>query len=131
MRHFRHNLYSLLNPQTDDKLITMPREQFQKRMLDVVTGRTKLNKDEHKVWFSSMKSLSEVLSDNNVRLLKMIEETQPKTLKDLAELSGRQVSNLSRTLKTMERYGIVELKKISRSVEPVVKASQFSIQYGT
>jgi len=40
-------------------------------------------------------------------------------------------SNLSRTLKMMERYGIVELKKVSRSIEPVVKASQFSIQYDT
>ena len=113
------------------KIGIMPREQFQERMLDVAAGRTKVNKDEPKVWFSSMKSLSEVLSDNNIRLLKMIEETQPKTLKDLAELSGRQVSNLSRTLKTMERYGIVELKRVSRSVEPIVKASQFSIQYGT
>jgi len=113
------------------KIGIMPREQFQKRMLDVTAGRTKLNKDDPKVWFNSMKSLSEVLSDNNVHLLKMIEETQPKTLKDLAELSGRQVSNLSRTLKMMERYGIVELKKVSRSIEPVVKASQFSIQYGT
>ena len=113
------------------KIGIMPREQFQKRMLDVAAGRTKIKKDDPKVWFSSMKSLSEVLSDNKVRLLKMIEETKPKTLKDLAELSGRQVSNLSRTLKTMERYGIVELKKVSRSIEPVVKASQFSIQYGT
>ena len=113
------------------KIGIMPREQFQKRMLDVASGRTKINKDDPKVWFSSMKSLSEVLSDNNVRLLKTIEEAKPKTLKDLAELSGRQVSNLSRTLKTMERHGIVELKKVSRSIEPVVKASQFSIQYGT
>lgn len=113
------------------KIGIMPREQFQKRMLDAAAGRIKISKDDPKVWFSSMKSLSEVLSDNNVRLLKLIEDTQPKTLKDLAELSGRQVSNLSRTLKTMERYGIVELKKVSRSVEPVVKASQFSIQYGT
>jgi len=113
------------------KIGIMPREQFQKRVLDVAAGHTKINKDDPKVWFSSIKSLSEVLSDNNVRLLKIIEEAKPKTLKDLAELSGRQVSNLSRTLKTMERYGIVELKKVSRSIEPVVKASQFSIQYGT
>jgi predicted transcriptional regulator len=107
----------------------MPREQFQKRLLDIASGRYKPGKDEPKVWFSSMKSLSEVLSDNNVRLLKMIEESQPQTLKDLAELSGRQVSNLSRTLKTMERYGIVELRRESRAVQPVVKASQFTIQY--
>lgn len=73
------------------KIGIMPREQFQQRILDAAAGRTKLNKDDPKIWFSSMKSLSEVLSDNNVRLLKMIEETQPKTLKNLAELSGRHI----------------------------------------
>lgn len=59
----------------------------------------------------------------------MIEESQRETLKDLAILSGRQTSNLSRTLKTMERYGIVELCKQNRSVRPVVKATAFNIQY--
>jgi predicted transcriptional regulator len=87
----------------------MPREQFQQRLLDIAAGRYKPAKEEPKIWFSSMKSLSEVLSDNNMRLLKMIEENQPETLKELATLSGRKTSNLSRTLKTMERYGIVEL----------------------
>ena len=111
------------------KVGIMPREQFQQRLLDIAAGRYKLAKDEPKIWFSSMKSLSEVLSDNNMRLLKMIEENQPETLKALATLSGRQTSNLSRTLKTMERYGIVELCKQNRSVRPVVKATEFNIQY--
>ncbi len=56
------------------KVGIMPREQFQQRLLDIAVGRYKLAKDEPKIWFSSMKSLSEVLSDNNMRLLKMIEE---------------------------------------------------------
>ena len=99
----------------------MPREQFQQRLLDIAAGRYKPAKEEPKIWFSSMKSLSEVLSDNNMRLLKMIEENQPETLKELATLSGRKTSNLSRTLKTMERYGIVELYRQNRSVRPVVK----------
>ena len=103
----------------------MLREPFQQRVLIIAARRYK----PPKIWFSSMKSLSEVLSDNNMRLLKMIEENQPETLKDLATLSGRQTSNLSRILKTMERYGIVELCKQNRSGRPVVKATAFNIQY--
>jgi predicted transcriptional regulator len=76
-----------------------------------------------------MKSLSEVLSDNNLRLLQLIEEHHPETLKELAELSGRQTSNLSRTLRTMERYGIVELRKKDKSLRPIAKATSFNIQY--
>ena len=54
------------------KIGIMPREQFQRQMVDIAAGKTKVKRAEPKVWFSSMKSLSEVLSDNNVRLLKLI-----------------------------------------------------------
>ncbi len=112
------------------KIGIMPREQFQRHMIDIAAGKTKPRRGEPKIWFSSMKSLGEVLSDNNVRLLKLINEHQPETLKELAELSGRKSSNLSRTLKTMEKYGIVELRKHnSRKVQPIAKATEFDIQY--
>ena len=107
----------------------MPRKQYQQRLLDIAGGRYKPKSDEPKIWFSSIKSLSAVLSDHNVSLLKIIREQQPENLKVLAEISGRQVSNLSRTLKTMERYGIVELQKQQRMVKPIVKATEFAIQY--
>ncbi|MEE8058107.1 MAG: helix-turn-helix domain-containing protein [Pseudomonadales bacterium] len=112
------------------KIGIMPREQFQRRTIDIAAGKIKTKRGEPKVWFSSMKSLSEVLSDKNVRLLKLINEHRPETLAELAELSGRKASNLSRTLKTMEKYGIVELKKYdSKKVRPIAKATEFDIQY--
>ena len=54
------------------KVGIMPREQFQKRVLDVTAGRKKLSKDDPKVWFSSMKSLDQSMSDNSDRLLKRL-----------------------------------------------------------
>ena len=44
----------------------------------------------------------------------MIGREKPGSVTELAELSGRSKSNLSRTLKTMSRYGLVELKKGER-----------------
>jgi predicted transcriptional regulator len=35
--------------------------------------------------------------------------------------------NLSRTLKTMSRYGLVELQRESKHLRPIVKASGFRI----
>jgi hypothetical protein len=64
-----------------------------------------------KVWFTSMESFAKVLSDRNRALLALIAETQPGSLAELAALSWRAESNLSRTLKTMERYGLVQLRK--------------------
>lgn len=53
------------------------------------------------IWFPSLASLAAVLSDNNRRLLHLIHDKQPESLTELAELSGRKVPNLSRTLRMM------------------------------
>ena len=52
-----------------------------------------------------------MLSDKNRALLNLIIEQQPKSIAELETLSGRAKSNLSRTLKSMERFGLVELLK--------------------
>lgn len=62
------------------------------------------------IWFASMASLTGVLSDKNRGLFKLIDQTKPQSLTDLAELTGHKVPNLSRTLRAMARYGIVELQ---------------------
>ncbi len=84
-------------------------------------------KNDPKIWFTSMKSLAEVLSDENRALLNIIKEAQPKSISGLAELTGRKQSNLSRTLKTMSSYGIVEMVQENRQVRPIVKATEFQI----
>ena len=111
------------------KIGIMPRDKFQRRLLDIAAGKIAVKRGEPKIWFSSMKSLGEVLNDNNIRLLKLIREHHPQTLVELAHLSGRRPSNLSRTLKTMEKYNIVELKRHGQKVQPVTKATAFDIQY--
>src|SRR3990167_2531279 len=111
------------------KVGIMPRELFQKRLIAIASGRYVLKKNEPKIWFSSIKSLSEVLSENNLRLLRIIDEERPSSIKELASMTHRQPGNLSRTLKTMERYGIVELKKNGKNSRPIAKALGFNIEY--
>ena len=74
-----------------------------------------------------MKSVAEVLSDQNRALLKVIRETSPDSMAVLAKITGRQPGNLSRTLKTMSRYGLVDLQRDKAHVRPVVKATGFRI----
>ena len=111
------------------KVGIMPRENFQKRLMDIASGQLKPKKNEPKVWFSSIKSLSEVLNENNLRLLQIINEKKPASIKELACITHRQPGNLSRTLKTMERYGIVEFKKGGKNSRPITKALEFNIEY--
>lgn len=105
----------------------MPQEKIRERVLAIAKGEYKPKPGEPKVWFTSMKSLAEVLSDDNRALLKVIEEAQPDSISNLAELTGRKQSNLSRTLKTMSSYGLVEMRKENRHIRPIAKATQFQI----
>jgi len=105
----------------------MPQAQIRDRVLAIARGDYKPRPGEPRVWFTSMKSLAEVLSDDNRALLKVITETEPESITALAETTGRKPGNLSRTLKTMSHYGIVELKREKNHVRPVVKASEFRI----
>jgi len=105
----------------------MPQKEIRQRVIAIARGEHTPKRNEPKVWFPSMKSVAEVLSDNNRALLRMIAEMQPESLKALADAVGREPSNLSRTLKTMAHYGFVELVKENRSVKPVVKATEFEI----
>ena len=86
-------------------------EQMKARTLETAQGRRRARGDDPKVWFTSVESFAKVLSDRNRALLSLIAEARPESLAELSEISGRARSNLSRTLKTMERYGLVQLRK--------------------
>ncbi|MBK1619689.1 transcriptional regulator [Lamprobacter modestohalophilus] len=105
----------------------MPQEKIRARMLAIARGEYRPKPGEPKVWFTSMKSLAEVLSDENRALLKVISETQPESITALAEATGRKPSNLSRTLKTLSNYGIVDMQREKRHVRPIAKATEFRI----
>ncbi|MCH7500353.1 MAG: helix-turn-helix domain-containing protein [Nitrospinae bacterium] len=86
-------------------------EKIKARTLAIARGKYKPGRSEPKIWFTSMESFARVLSDRNRSLLNLIVEARPESMAELAALSGRAKSNLSRTLHTMERYGLVQLKK--------------------
>lgn len=106
------------------------KEAYKQRTLAIGKGEYVPKKNEPKVWFESVKSLAQVLSAENQALLKVIIEKKPQSITELESLTGRKKSNLSRTLKTLERYGIVALKKEHKSVVPVVKATEFRVEFG-
>jgi len=45
-------------------------------------------------------------------------------------MTGRLVPNLSRTLRMMDGYGLVALKKNVREIEPIALATNFKILIG-
>jgi predicted transcriptional regulator len=99
-------------------------EQYRKRTMAIAWGELKRAAGDPKVWFTSIESFARILSDKNRELLALIAETEPNSMNELAEKTGRARSNLSRTLRTMERYGLVRFVKGSgRQLAPRVRYS--------
>lgn len=97
------------------------RAEMRARTLAVARGEVKPSPSDPKVWFSSLESLAQVLSSKNQALLETIRHERPQSLKELAALSGRAESNLSRTLQTLAQYGFIRLNKAEgRRVIPEV-----------
>lgn len=87
-------------------------------------------KDAPMVWFPSMATKAVVLSEDNRTLLLIIENARPKTPSKLAALSGRQVPNLSRTLRMMASYRLVSHKRNIREIEPTALSIESLIVLG-
>jgi len=120
------------------KIGIMSLEQYKQRTIAIAKGLYKPQKNEPKIWFTSMKSLANVLSEENQHLLKLIIENEPKSVSDLEALTGykRKANNILRTLRKMEQYGLVKLEespnKIQRgraSLMPKALYDEFDVEF--
>lgn len=96
-------------------------QEMKARTMRIARGERRGVADEPTIWFTSTESFAKVLSAGNRELLRIIAERAPGSLDELAHLTGRAKSNLSRTLKTMEGYGLVHLERGERGrITPTV-----------
>ena len=103
-------------------------DRMKARTMAIARGERKPAEGEPTVWFTSIESFAKVLSGRNRELLALIAREKPDSLTELAKLAGRNKSNLSRTLKTMSRYGLVELTEGERgTVIPRVPYDRVSL----
>jgi predicted transcriptional regulator len=92
------------------KVGIMPYRDIKARTIAIARGAYKPSPDEPRIWFTSLKSLASVLSEDNQALLQAIRDHNPDSIAELEKITGRASSNLTRTLHMLERYGLVELQ---------------------
>jgi predicted transcriptional regulator len=96
-------------------------EDIKARTMAIASGERRVAADEPKVWFTSTESFAKVLSAGNRDLLRIIAEKAPGSLDEFAQITGKAKSNLSRTLRSMEGYGLVRLDRKERGrIAPTV-----------
>jgi predicted transcriptional regulator len=105
-------------------------DDFKEYTMAIARGEHKPAHNEPKIWFDSIESMAQVLSTKNRELLRIIRDEKPQSLAELAKSTGRQRSNLSRTLRKMEQYGIVALTKEAKTIKPSVVVDNFEARFG-
>jgi predicted transcriptional regulator len=111
--------------------------EFKKFTREVARGKRKVDPREPKVWcepsegsaparlvrFRSLEAGAKLLSSKNRALLRTIADRNPRSVAELAAMTGRAGQNLLRTLRKLEAAGIVRFDKgDGRARRPVVTA---------
>ena len=84
-------------------------DEFKAWTIAIAQGRRKVKAWEPKLWFSSAQSIGKLI-DQNWALLQEIRRRPPQSMTELAARTGRNLSNLSRTLKSLELRGLVSIE---------------------
>lgn len=111
-----------------------PYEEMKRWTLAVASGKIKVESDAPKLWFTSLKAAANVFTEENRHLLKVIAEEHPQSIAELEKLTQRKASNLSRTLRKLEQYGVVRLvegetPKGRKPLRPEVMVDSVSVSF--
>ena len=91
---------------------------LREEMEAVARGERPAPKDAGGISFDSVEALLRLLTPQNRKLLAVIRDKKPQSIAELAELTGRAQSNLTRTLGKLEAVGFVRLKNVARRKVP-------------
>ncbi len=117
------------------KIGIMSPAEMRARSIAIAKGEYVPRPGEPKVWFPSIESVAQLLSEDNREMLRAIAHAQPESVAEAARVVHREPGNLSRTLKKLEQYGIVKMVAAKQSphagrpsLRPVVQATDFEIR---
>lgn len=105
----------------------MTQDEIRQRVMAIANGTLKPNPNDPTVWFTSMDSVAKILSDEHRSLLTTIFEEKPDSISELSKHTGQSQGKLSRTLRSLANFGIVELKAEGGAIRPVVHYTRFQI----
>ncbi len=88
-------------------------------MRAVARGEEPAPADAAETSFNSVEALARLLTQENRQLLAAIRDRKPQSIAELAEMTGRAPSNLTRTLDKLEAAGLVRMETVERRKVPV------------
>jgi predicted transcriptional regulator len=102
---------------TEYKIKTM--HELEAEMRAVARGEKPAPADAARTTFESVDALIRLLTPENRTLLAVIRDRKPQSIAELAKITGRAASNLTRTLAKLEAVGFVRMQGEEKRKIPV------------
>jgi len=90
-------------------------QEIRSRMLDIAAGRIRPSAQEPKIWVRSVDEFRKLLSEKNMNILAAIRSQRPKSVSELARNMQEDQGNLTKRLKMLASFGLVELEEGERT----------------
>jgi len=97
-------------------------------MKAVVRGERPAPPDAAQPSFESIDVVLRLLTPENRRLLATIRDHKPKSVTELAQLTGRAQPNLTRTLAKLEAAGFITMTKVGRRKAPSATVTKIVVE---
>ena len=97
-------------------------------MRAVARGEKPAPADAARPSFESVEALIRLLTPENRRLLAVIRDRRPQSINELAEITGRAASNLTRTLAKLEAVGFVQMRTVERRKVPTPAVHRLHVE---
>jgi predicted transcriptional regulator len=103
-------------------------DSLEREMRAVARGERSAPADAAAPSFNSVEALVRLLTPENRRLLAVIRDRKPRSVAELAELTGRAQPNLTRTLAKLEAAGFIKMKATGRRKAPSVAIRRIVVE---
>ena len=98
------------------------------QMRAVARGEVAAPADAAEASVESVEALVRLLTAENRALLQTIRDRKPQSIAELAEMTHRAPSNLSRTLSKLEAFGLLSMVNVDNRRIPTVKVEGFRVE---
>ncbi|GHW28754.1 putative transcriptional regulator [Vibrio cholerae] len=105
-------------------------ELVRKYILDVAAGKLNHVEDMPQFWFASLTELSQVLTNDNIKLLNMMAYERPNSVGKLSEITGRSVEELEVSIEKLTSKGFSRIEICGNEVRLTAMYTSFEILMG-
>ncbi len=103
-------------------------DSLEREMRAVARGERPAPADAAMPSFHSIEAVVRLLTPENRRLLAMIRDRKPRSVAELAQLTGRAQPNLTRTLAKLEAAGFIKMEAVGRRKAPSAAVKKIVVE---